>query len=119
MRLQDMAHIWKYTFPLCLMTSMNEAISAARALGAPSYIDIPNRFYLFTLMLFLVMAETYESAMALYQNKLNHGILAYGPFLAAMYHMHQVIPHAFKICKRWTLAQIYGPVPYQKKNKGH
>lgn len=111
--------MYRFGLPLSMCTSLNEAIAASRALGAPAWIDIPNRFYLLTLMTALVLAEVPEfGSVALGINK-HVGVspvdytwpvrvLALFSLAAPAYHGIAVLPHCWKIVKRWTAKKIWG-----------
>merc|ERR1712232_199512 len=98
----------RYTSPLALMTSLNESIAAARALGAPASIDIANRFYLLVLMAVLTVAECCECGMMVINGGLPVLVRLLGALsgFAPCYHAGAVLPHCWKIVKRWTLTQL-------------
>lgn len=112
----------RFTWPLCMLTSLNEAIAAARGLGAPSWIDIPNRFYLCVIMVLLVVAETTEALMSLFGSDSTVSMRACSvlTLVAPFYHAGAVLPHCLKVCTRWTKKQFAAePDIKQKDIKAH
>jgi len=102
--------MFRFTLPLDLMTSLNEAVAASRALGGPGWVDIPNRFYMLGLMSALVVAELYEAAQVLQTPGLTPRFyfLAACTFPAPVYHAFMVMPHCWKVVKRWSRAKLTG-----------
>lgn len=100
--------LYRFTTPLCLLTSLNEAIAAARALGAPKSLDIPNRFYLLALMGTLAVAETTEALMCIFIHDLSLPckVMAAISLLAPCYHTYGVMPHCWKVVNKWTRQQL-------------
>jgi len=98
----------RYTMSFDLMTSLNEAVLAARALGAPSWIDIPNKFYLLVLMSSLFVFECYELASVLTDasNLMMLRALALVGFAAAAYHAFFIIPHCLKSIRRYASTKM-------------
>jgi len=103
---------FKYTLALDLLTSLNEAVAAMRALGAPKWIDIPNRFYLLTLMCTLVVFELYELLTVLLVTRQQHTastlVVTVLGLAAPAYHAFGVLPHCWKVVKGYVNQQLGG-----------
>lgn len=115
---ENLVHMFRFTLPLDLMTSANEAVAAARSLGGPAWIDIPNRFYMLALMATLVVAELYEAVMVLTTPGFpgRFYMLAACTFPAPIYHACMVMPHCWKVVRRWSRAKLNGE-EYTRKPK--
>ena len=90
---------YRYTMPLTLLTSINEATAAAYSLGAPRSIERPNRAFLLLLMLVLIVTEVYETGACLLTpggpGKLM-GLVAVSSLAAPAYHAIGVVPCCWK-----------------------
>lgn len=106
----ELVNVFHYTLPLDLMTSANEAVAASRALGGPRWTDVPNRFYLLVLMVFLVPTEASESltALSFHRRSTRLYIISTFTLLAPIYHAFMVMPHCWKVVTRWWRAKLKG-----------
>ena len=95
LRLPIVAHFSR-TLPLTLLTSLNEAVATAFALGAPKWIDQPNRAYLLLLMLALIAVELLELARALRAPDAAIRAVSALALAAPLYHALAVVPACWK-----------------------
>ena len=92
---------YRWTMPLTLLTSLNEAVAAAYALGAPrGVLERPNRLYMLVLMLVLIPVELTEAVRCLFSSPGGPGVLmgtfALTTFAGAAYHALGVVPVCWK-----------------------
>ena len=91
---------YRWTMPLTLLTSLNEAAAAGYAIGAPrSVLERPNRCYLLLLMLVLIPTEVCETVRCLLAPGgpgLVMGAFAVSTIPGAAYHTFGVLPVCWK-----------------------
>ena len=91
---------YRWTLPLTLLTSLNEAAAAAYALGAPRpVLERPNRLYLLVLMLVLIPVELTEALRCLLTPGgpgVLMGSFAVSTLPGAAYHALGVVPVCWK-----------------------
>jgi len=97
-----------FTWSFDLLTSMNEAILAARALGLGNWIDIPSKMYLLVIMVGLVVFECYELTLVLLDASNSTGLRTFTMIglAAPVYHAVFIIPYCVKMLKRWTFSKM-------------
>ena len=86
---------YRWTLPLTLLTSFNEATAAAYALDVPRSIERPNRLYLLLLMIVLIPTELRETGACLLTPGgpgWRMGAVAVSTLAAPVYHAVGVVP---------------------------
>ena len=101
---QPVVTAFSHTLALDLVTCFNEALTAARSLGAPRWLDIPRCSFVCCVMLLLIPAELYEllrvwGCTAIQCNDIHPTpglrLTATLVSLAAAYHVMDVLPCNF------------------------
>ena len=108
--------LFRFTLPLTLLTSLNEALSAAASiLGWSSWTKLAIRVYLLLLIPCLVVTESYEAVCILVSKEVPQPqwllkILALAVLGAPFYHIFVVIP-----CSWRALSRALTPSPKKKR----
>jgi hypothetical protein len=107
--------LFHFTFPLTLLTSLNEAISAMQALGCLNWANFHNRLYLLLVIPCLIAAEVYE-AVNILQDTTDYTIglklIALCVLTAPLYHVFVVLPVCWNaVNERWqTVGASYNDI---------
>jgi len=100
----EITFLFARTLPLCLLTSLNESIACARAVGASQIIDLPNRFYMLVIMALLLVAEiaeaTYGILMPPAESPRFTRLICFLCLGAPVYHGLVVLPHSWKVVSK-------------------